>query len=505
MNRKEHSFFLPVEERFLLVDDSLDFGLLLKRYAQSHQILIDQVFSCEEAKKRLSLIAYKGVIVDRYLSDSKGNELLSWMLENGFDHLLTLFISAAQFELDEYLSLRRELQVDFIINKPLNKENLTLLFDYIKANKFKKKRLDKESEKIEEALIEHVLQLDELLHHAMIAKMVTPLDRLKSKLQHLASFASYAGYQRVADLCLEFDTFLADIVALSTASQEKCYTFLREIKIACQLTLERAAPLVEKKEGKEEVFLIHSDKEFLESLSKGLKYYGLNSQATTSIKQAIEQLKEKNYRLLLVESTLIEEEPQLLSALLEARHRDSFTMALVTKDDDLDTRISEVRLGVDLYFGATTKKEQIAKALADILLNQSTKSAKVLVVDDDPLLCQLLGQMEFDSGLEIHYTTESRKIMLELSTFKPDLVIMDIYLDEHNGLDLLRLLRADYRYRNLPVILMSGKKDDRLIKQAFLFGSTDFFLKPINREHLKMRINHFLKLDKTYGQPHLTS
>ncbi|MDF2549065.1 MAG: multi-component transcriptional regulator, winged helix family [Chlamydiales bacterium] len=505
MMNKSTNFVPAEEERFLLVDDSLDFGLLLKRYAQSHHILIDQVFSCEEAKKRLSLIAYKGVIVDRYLNDAKGNELLSWMIENGLDRLLSIFISAAYFELDEYLVLRRDLKVDFVINKPLNKDNLALLFDYIKANQFKKKRLDKESEKIEEALIEHVLQLDELLHHAMIAKMVAPLDRLKGKLQHLASFASYAGYQRVADLCLEFDAFLADFSALSTHSQEKCYTFLREIKIASQLVLERPRQPSEKKEGKEEIFLIHSQQKFIEDLEKGLKYHGITSHSTTSIQQAIEQLKEKNYRLLLVESHLVEQEQELMSALLEARHRDSFIMALITQDDDLDARISEVRLGVDLYFGANTKKEQIAKALADILLSQSTKSAKVLVVDDDPLLCQLLGQMEFNSDLEVHYTTESRKIMLELSTFKPDLVIMDIYLDEHNGLDLLRLLRADYRYRNLPVILMSGKKDDRLIKQAFLFGSTDFFLKPINREHLKMRINHFLRLDKAYGQQHLTS
>ena len=73
------------------------------------------------------------------------------------------------------------------------------------------------------------------------------------------------------------------------------------------------------------------------------------------------------------------------------------------------------------------------------------------------------------------------------------LVIMDIHLPYHSGLELVKHLKADLK-KDIPVIVISAFSDPSVQRQARELGISDYLVKPINTESLLSRINAILEL-----------
>jgi len=67
--------------------------------------------------------------------------------------------------------------------------------------------------------------------------------------------------------------------------------------------------------------------------------------------------------------------------------------------------------------------------------------------------------------------------------FQPDIILLDIYLTTHNGIDILRSLKK--KYNNIPIIMITGYADVKMAVIAIKAGAFDFLLKPIDLEQLK--------------------
>ncbi|MBW1741126.1 MAG: response regulator [Deltaproteobacteria bacterium] len=76
---------------------------------------------------------------------------------------------------------------------------------------------------------------------------------------------------------------------------------------------------------------------------------------------------------------------------------------------------------------------------------------KVLVADDEDALCQLYAKELRNEGYEVITTNDGAGLIKIIKQHKPDLIVLDIRMDEYNGLDLLQDIRNTYY--NTPVIL----------------------------------------------------
>ena len=113
-----------------------------------------------------------------------------------------------------------------------------------------------------------------------------------------------------------------------------------------------------------------------------------------------------------------------------------------------------------------------------------TSHFPILIVDDDPLLTEILSQsskLGFPeaSFLQVHSTDEAINYIKALDGYGPKLVLLDCYLqDTSNGLDFLAFLRSNSQTRYLPVVILTVSQTQADIDNAYSLGASSFTVKP---------------------------
>lgn len=115
-------------------------------------------------------------------------------------------------------------------------------------------------------------------------------------------------------------------------------------------------------------------------------------------------------------------------------------------------------------------------------------SAKILIVDDEKLICRqvraLLGNFGYQSG----FILRPEDLFQRLETEVFDLILMDINMPNTNGVELLKQVKRHNEFHKIPVIMLTADKDEHLMAECFEYGASDFILKPISELILKARV-----------------
>lgn len=120
-------------------------------------------------------------------------------------------------------------------------------------------------------------------------------------------------------------------------------------------------------------------------------------------------------------------------------------------------------------------------------------SQKILVVDDEPDVTELLDYKLRQDGYTVAVINDPLMIMGTARSFQPDLVILDIMMPDLNGIQICRMLRADPIMKAVPVIFLTarGEADDRI--KGFETGADDYISKPFDTRELLLRIKALFK------------
>jgi response regulator of citrate/malate metabolism len=116
---------------------------------------------------------------------------------------------------------------------------------------------------------------------------------------------------------------------------------------------------------------------------------------------------------------------------------------------------------------------------------------RVLVVDDDFMVARVHRRfVELVPGFEVVGEARSGEDALEaVRLHRPDLVLLDIYLPDMTGLDVLRTLRADGN--PVDVLVISAARDLETVQQAFRGGAVQYLIKPFTAEVMRERLTEF--------------
>jgi DNA-binding NtrC family response regulator len=126
----------------------------------------------------------------------------------------------------------------------------------------------------------------------------------------------------------------------------------------------------------------------------------------------------------------------------------------------------------------------------------SLKSPQVLIVDDNVVNLDLLGQMLEAQGLRV-LSAPSGEIALRIATAAgPDLVILDVMMPDIDGYETCRRLKADPRTSHLPVIFATARDDAPSLVRAFEAGGVDYINKPLRQEEVTARVRAHLQISR---------
>lgn len=112
---------------------------------------------------------------------------------------------------------------------------------------------------------------------------------------------------------------------------------------------------------------------------------------------------------------------------------------------------------------------------------------KILIIDDDDLVSASLKKVLLKMGYDVQTCLHAGEAESIVIAFQPDLILLDIYLTTHNGMDILRILKK--KHATIPVIMITGYADVKIAVTAIKTGAFDFLLKPIDLEQLKFVID----------------
>jgi len=121
-----------------------------------------------------------------------------------------------------------------------------------------------------------------------------------------------------------------------------------------------------------------------------------------------------------------------------------------------------------------------------------TTLATILIVEDYPVTQRVLSLTLRNSGHEVVVANHGGEALEQLDHSSVDLALVDIAMPQMDGLELLRHLRSDERYQQLPVIMLtaSGQDDDR--QTALSIGADGFLSKPTSSRELIETISKFI-------------
>ena len=117
---------------------------------------------------------------------------------------------------------------------------------------------------------------------------------------------------------------------------------------------------------------------------------------------------------------------------------------------------------------------------------------KILIVDDDPQLVELVSEILTAYDYSSEFITKPAYMFDILNEEVFDLILLDYYMPEIDGVTLLKEVKAHPVYKEIPVIMLTSEVDDQLLARCFENGAEDFINKPISELILTSRIKSVL-------------
>lgn len=116
--------------------------------------------------------------------------------------------------------------------------------------------------------------------------------------------------------------------------------------------------------------------------------------------------------------------------------------------------------------------------------------AKLLVVDDDPHIRELVRVFLQNEGFDILEAADGQEALAIMETDQADLVILDIMMPRMDGWELCRELRKHY---DIPLLMLTAKGETAQKIKGFELGTDDYLVKPFEPAELVVRVKALLK------------
>jgi predicted signal transduction protein with EAL and GGDEF domain len=131
----------------------------------------------------------------------------------------------------------------------------------------------------------------------------------------------------------------------------------------------------------------------------------------------------------------------------------------------------------------------------------SLTDSKVMMVDDEPLMTDLIHSYLEDAGYtRFVISNDPREALALLKREEPGVLLLDLMMPEVSGFDLLAAIRADRALRYTPVIVLTASSGADAKLRALQLGATDFLAKPVDESELVLRVRNTLAFRRYHHQ-----
>jgi len=178
----------------------------------------------------------------------------------------------------------------------------------------------------------------------------------------------------------------------------------------------------------------------------------------------------------------------------EAAHRPE--LLCIAPAEDIETRLQAVRAGAQGLYVAPVPAADLAQKVIQVSGIGNADRYRVLVVEDDPAQAKYVALLLSNSGLVPRVLSQPLKVLEAIRDFRPDLVLMDLYMPGANGDELTAIIRDQDEFFDLPIIFLSSERDLDKQMEALRLGGDSFIAKPVQRKLLIESIDHRIRMSR---------
>ncbi len=121
--------------------------------------------------------------------------------------------------------------------------------------------------------------------------------------------------------------------------------------------------------------------------------------------------------------------------------------------------------------------------------------ARILIVDDEAKLSNMLSSYLLKNGYEISEASNGVEALIELNELPPDLIVLDVEMPGIDGYEVCKRIRKIDKHKYLPILMTSRIITPEDISKGNQAGANDYITKPYNLKNIAKKIENLLKND----------
>jgi diguanylate cyclase (GGDEF)-like protein len=127
------------------------------------------------------------------------------------------------------------------------------------------------------------------------------------------------------------------------------------------------------------------------------------------------------------------------------------------------------------------------------MLTQDSSPSRILVVDDEPHIAQILKFTLEKAGYQVFTAEDGQAALEKIEELQPSLVILDVMMPVMDGYQVCRKMREDFKMNQIPVIMLSAKGELPERVKGLEGGANDYLIKPYSNDELLLRVKNVLE------------
>lgn len=190
--------------------------------------------------------------------------------------------------------------------------------------------------------------------------------------------------------------------------------------------------------------------------------------------------------LVVVDAAFLEAIEGIGQAVRSVRVRASQRIALMVLAEtaDVPTRLRAMRAGADSLVALPMQPAEIISRMGELLEADTSAPFRVMIIEDDRSQALFAESILRKAGMETIAVMDPLSALEGLDTFDPELILMDLYMPNCDGMELTTLIRERERFISTPIVFLSGEHDTDKRFDALSAGGDDYLEKPIRPKYL---------------------
>lgn len=156
----------------------------------------------------------------------------------------------------------------------------------------------------------------------------------------------------------------------------------------------------------------------------------------------------------------------------------------VSRSSSFESRLLAVRANGDGYFTKPVDVVALTERIDAILQRDESRGYRILIIDDDVVTAEYYCTILRDFGMNVRLLNDPSQVLAVIADFRPELLLLDVYMPKCSGVELSRIIRQDNSYVDIPIVFLSSEADLGKQLEAVRAGADDFIMKPVASEFL---------------------